>query len=439
MMNDKFKVKHLERAIEKVLKAFAIRSMLIAVSGGADSVALLVACSRIAKSLGLRIEAVNCNFHLRGEESNRDSEFTASLCRSLGVRLHSLEYDVETYISEHPGISTEMACRELRYRDFFRIARQENFDRIAVAHNADDDIETMLMNMLRGSGGRGRKGMDYDNGKIIRPLLGISRKDIEAYLEAVGVGYITDSSNLTDAYRRNFIRLEVLPLLESRWPGARKSLSKTVSIMKEESDIIEKHYSQQLSTLMAGENALKVFSDGVTAGTILRFLEPFGGNPEIAEEIMAALHKPFAERFWTIGDANKAILERDELIVITKLEKDSEPTITWTEMKMSADSMQEVKRCKSHNTVYLPKGKEEYLFRKPQQGDRIAPLGMRGTRLVSDIISDAKLDAKQKSGVRVLARSSDGEIIWVTGLKRSRHDLIEISAETIYKVMVDIP
>ncbi|MDE7096188.1 MAG: tRNA(Ile)-lysidine synthetase, partial [Muribaculaceae bacterium] len=109
-------------------------------SGGADSVALLCACVRTATRLGLKVEAVNCNFHLRGEESDRDSEFTAELCRNLGVKLHRMDYDVDAYISLHPGISTEMACRELRYADFFRICREYNLDRVTVAHNADDDI-----------------------------------------------------------------------------------------------------------------------------------------------------------------------------------------------------------------------------------------------------------------------------------------------------------
>lgn len=437
MMNDKFAARHLEQAIERVLKASAIRSILVAVSGGADSVALLVACCRISRHHRLRIEAVNCNFHLRGEESNRDSEFTAGLCESLGVRLHTLNYDVETYISEHPGISTEMACRELRYRDFFRIAKEEEFDRVAVAHNSDDDIETMLINMLRGSGSRGLKGMDYDNGKVIRPLLGISRKDIELYLEAVGFGHITDSSNLTSEYRRNFIRLEVLPLLESRWPGARKSLSKTAGIMKEESDIIEKHYRELLSKLKVGEKALKVYSDGVTAGIVWRFLEPFGGNPTIADEIMEALQKPFTERVWILGNGNMAKLERDRLTVNENSVNDHEPTLRWTKINMSDEVMEMVMSNKSHDIIYLPNGENEYILRKPQEGDRIAPLGMKGTRLVSDIISDAKLSHEQKSEIRVLIRKSDGRIIWVTGLKRSRHDLIDKQTPIIYKASSD--
>ena len=250
----------LENLVVNTLRQSKIKSLLVAISGGADSVALLTACSRVGRHLGLNIAAVNCNFHLRGEESNRDSKFTSTLCEHLGIKLHSIEYDVDDYLQKHPGSSIEMACRELRYADFFRIMEEEGFDRVAVAHNSDDDIETMLLNMLRGSGIRGLKGMEIDNGKVLRPLLGVSRKEIEEYLEASGREYIIDSSNLTSEFRRNFIRREVLPTLESRWPGAKKSLAKTVTIIKEEAAIIEDFYRKQLKSMMPEENTLLIYS-----------------------------------------------------------------------------------------------------------------------------------------------------------------------------------
>lgn len=436
-MNYKFIKRYLETSVEKIIKEADVKSLIIAVSGGADSVALLTACCSISTRLGLRIEAVNCNFHLRGKESNRDSEFTARLCEALGVKLHAIEYNVDDYINEHPVISTEMACRELRYRDFFRIAEDGKFDRVAVAHNADDDIETMMLNMLRGSGSRGLKGMDIDNGKVIRPLLSISRAEIEKYLESSGIDYITDSSNLTNAYRRNFIRHDVLPLLEQRWHGARKSLSKTISIMKEEADIIEKYYRDQLSRLTIGKKALNVYSEDVTVGTIWHFIKPFGGNSDIAEEIKESLHKPFAERIWMMGERYKVILERDRLAICETDVDELTPVLIWTEIKMSEKIMNDIKGSRDHSSIYLPHGEDRYIFRKPQSGDRMAPLGMKGTRLVSDIISDAKLSTAQKSNIRLLARKADGEIIWVAGLKRSKYDLVKNYDNNIYKATIE--
>lgn len=426
-------MKRIEEEVVRAFKRAAVRSALVTVSGGADSVALLCACARVAATLGLRLEAANCNFHLRGDESDRDSAFTAELCERLGIQLHRLDYDVDAYRTLHPGISIEMACRELRYADFFRLCRECCLDRVATAHNADDDIETMMLALLRGSGSRGLRGMDFDNGRVIRPLLGIHRREIETYLSAIDQDFVTDSSNLTSDYRRNFIRHDILHLLETRWPGARKSISRTLSIMKEESAIVEDHYRNQLAKLSPQPTTLMVYEDGVTTGTIMRFLEPFGGNQSIAEEIALSLNKVFNRRSWRLSDRYEAILERDRLIIAENDRKTEEPYIIWERLDMSPGLFAEIKCNHNHDIIYLPHGEEEYELRRPRIGDRMAPLGMKGTRLVSDIISDAKLDRQAKEAVWVLTRRCDGEIIWVTGLKRSRHDLVDADAQWAYR------
>ncbi|MDE6341579.1 MAG: tRNA lysidine(34) synthetase TilS [Muribaculaceae bacterium] len=426
-------MRKIEREVESVLMAARVRSVLVAVSGGADSVALLLACVRISRSAGLHVECVNCNFHLRGEESDRDSLFVADLCSRLGVKLHTLDYDVAGYMKSHPGESIEMACRNLRYADFMRIASESGLDRVAVAHNSDDDIETMLLNMLRGAGVRGMKGMDIDNGHVIRPLLGVTRREIEEYLAETGETFITDSSNLHDDYRRNYLRLEIIPLLENRWPGARKALGKTVTILKEEAGIVENHYRTVSERLCPDTTTLLVGSPDVTTGLILRFIERFGGNSAMAAEIMECVGKDFKERTWLLSDSHKAILERDRLIITDSVEGSGEPEIRWIKMEMNETAMKEVKSNRNHTAIYLPDDSSAYELRRPMTGDRMAPLGMRGTRLVSDIISDARLDRKRKDSVRVLVRKSDAEIIWVTGLKRSRHDLVSSDLRHLWK------
>lgn len=428
----------IERRVRRHLEERGIGSVLVAVSGGADSVALLRACASIASRFRLRLQAINCNFHLRGDESDRDSAFVEDLCSHLGVKLHSIDYDVVQYMEEHPGISTEMACRELRYADFFRICMEEGLERVAVAHNADDDIETMMLNLLRGSGTRGLRGMDIDNGRVVRPLLTTTRDEIESYLRILGQEFVTDSTNLTNEYRRNFIRHDILPLMEKRWNGARKSLMRTLSIMKEESAIVEGHYRSQIETNTdTGKRILRVYSEGVTPGTILRFIEPYGGNPRISQEIYESLSKPFRSREWRLDAAHKAILERDCLAVRNSCADEEEIRTEWSRMEPTDEAMREVRSNSDHCVIYLPRGKQHYRLRKPETGDRIAPLGMRGTRLVSDVISDARLDSAAKARVRVLERRSDGEVIWVTKLKRSRHDLIGPECESIHKLILN--
>lgn len=427
-------MRKLEREVEAVFTAAQVKSVLVAVSGGADSVALLAASVRVSGIIGLHVECANCNFHLRGDESDRDSRFVEDLCRRFGVRLHTLDYDVADYLRRHPSESTEMACRNLRYADFQRIAAERGLDRVAVAHNSDDDIETMLLNMLRGSGIRGLKGMDTDNGRVIRPLLGVSRQEIEDYLDEIGETFITDSSNLTDDYRRNYIRLEVIPMLERRWPGARKALGRTISIMKEECGIIDAHYCNRLEHLCPDSTTLLVYSQGVTAGTVFRFIEKFGGNPATAAEIAECLEKDFRERKWRLSERYTAVLERDRLVITDTLAQTPDPEFIWERLDVNENTIKEIKTNRSHAVAYFPGSESDYELRRPRKGDRMAPLGMKGTRLVSDIISDAHLDQKAKEAVRVLVRRRDGEIIWVSGLKRSRHDLVNENSANIWKV-----
>lgn len=425
-------MKEIEKQISKCLDKSEIKSVLVAVSGGADSVALLCGCSRIGHRQNLKIEAVNCNFNLRGEESKRDSQFVADLCGKLGIKLHSLEYDTTSWLREHPGTSMEMACRELRYSDFRRIAAERKLDRIAVAHNSDDDIETMVLNLLRGSGTRGLRGMEEDTGTIVRPLLGIPRKDIEDYLLELGQDYVTDSSNHSSAYRRNYIRRDVIPLLEARWPGARKALSHSIAILKEESKIVEDHYSAMIEALQMEDGSLNVYDRRITKGIIWKWIEPKGGNPKIAAEILKAVGEQFGERRWPLGKKHLALLERDRLrLVIPGNEK--EISLKWECLANSREMMQEVKGNRNHRVAYFPEGPDAYSVRKPKTGDRMSPLGMKGSRLVSDIISDARLNMEAKTKVRIVERKKDGEIIWIPGLKRSRCALIDSSMKTIWK------
>lgn len=174
--------------------------------------------------MGIDTEAVTCNFHLRGKESDRDENFCVALCERLGIKLHRCHFDTRSY-AEARKISIEMAARELRYRYFEQLRQDIGAEAICVAHHQDDSIETLLMNLIRGTGINGLKGIQPINGHIIRPLLCVGRKDIEDYLNSLGQDYVTDSTNLVDDVMRNKIRLNVIPLLETINPNVRKIYS----------------------------------------------------------------------------------------------------------------------------------------------------------------------------------------------------------------------
>ena len=169
--------------------------VLVALSGGADSVALL----HILLHLGYRCHAVHCNFHLRGEESDRDELFVTDLCEALRVPCDVVHFDTRSYADEHK-LSIEMAARELRYKEFERIRQAYEFDVVAVAHHQDDAVETLLLNLVRGAGINGLTGMRVKNGYVVRPLLCLTREELVDYLAHLKQAYVTDSTNLTDEY-----------------------------------------------------------------------------------------------------------------------------------------------------------------------------------------------------------------------------------------------
>lgn len=187
--------------------------VLAGISGGADSVCLLLMLKRMEQIYGLTLLAVHVNHGIRGEEAMRDADFVQTLCQHLQVECITVKADVIAFARKE-GLSEEEAGRIIRYREFERIRRERGFDSIAVAHNENDNAETVLHNLVRGTGIKGLCGMEPKTGQMIRPLLAVSRKEIEAFLEQEGQAYVTDSTNLDTRYTRNKIRLKVLPYIE---------------------------------------------------------------------------------------------------------------------------------------------------------------------------------------------------------------------------------
>ena len=196
--------------------------VVVGLSGGPDSVCL----ARLLDTLGYQVVAAHCNFHLRGDESMRDEQFVVSLCEERGWKLHQTHLDTTAYARQQ-GISIEMAAREYRYDWFKRLKEEVGAEAIAVGHHQDDNVETLLLNLTRGTGIKGLCGMQPKNGDVVRPLLCLTRKDILIYLEDVHQTYVTDHTNLEDDFARNKVRLDVLPLLETINQGAMKNLAST--------------------------------------------------------------------------------------------------------------------------------------------------------------------------------------------------------------------
>lgn len=286
----------IEKIVERILSERGVRKVIATVSGGPDSMALL---SALSTSAGVSVMAAHCNFHLRGEESNRDMRAVRAACIELGVPLVVKEFDVEKYMAAHKRVSVEMACRDLRFGWFSSLREEYGAQRIATGHNANDNIETFFLNMLRGSGTSGLKAMLPDNGEIIRPLLQFSRDDILGYLKDKGIGYVTDSTNLQSDYRRNFLRNEVLPMLRSRWTGFDAAMTTTIRHLRDENRVVTDAVASALppeGSSMPVENVLQFPAPELL---VRRFIEPAGPFATTASEILAAIkaNKPDVRRW----------------------------------------------------------------------------------------------------------------------------------------------
>lgn len=274
-----------------------VNHVVLGLSGGADSVALLL----ILKRLGIKTDAVHCNFHLRGEESDRDMEFCRKLSEKTDTPLDIVHFNVPDYVSAH-NVSTEVACRELRYRYFRSRMSETGAVRIAVAHHADDNIETMLLNLFRGCGISGLRGMLPDANGIIRPLITATRSEILEYLEELQQNFIIDSTNLLSDYRRNFIRNELLPLIETRWSGVRKAMTSTIANLQADDAVLSAVATQFIARLEDTDTLpYRLLKECDNPEWLLhRWLGRYRARTNIAREIAVAMQsgRPQSGKTW---------------------------------------------------------------------------------------------------------------------------------------------
>ncbi len=298
-MNEK-RESELVRKIRFVCQSSGVKSVVLGVSGGADSTALLY----LFDKSGIGYIPVHCNFHLRGEESERDMHSVEKHCERLGKELHCVEFDTRSYMEEK-GVSLEVACRELRYAEFRRIMRQTSADRIAVAHNADDNVETLLLNLFRGAGTTGLRGMKPDTGEIIRPLLDITRKEIEDFLDHEGIEFVVDSTNLESDFRRNFLRNDIIPLIETRWPGVKKAIGKSIENLRGEECVLNWAQAELVGDC-GNFLPMEILANSPDLlWTIRCFTAPFGTKRDIMLEIVDVFKKRYGSQH-IIGKSWKA-------------------------------------------------------------------------------------------------------------------------------------
>lgn len=398
--------------------------VLVALSGGADSVALL----RILLSLGYTCEAAHCNFRLRGEESNRDEVFVRDLCQSLAVKLHITHFNTQSYAAEK-HISIEMAARELRYNWFSEVREQNNFDVIAVAHHQDDSVETMLLNLIRGTGINGLLGIRPRNGNIVRPLLCVNRSEIITYLKQIEQVYVTDSTNLQDEYTRNKIRLNLIPLMQSINPSIKESLARTSNYLNEVAKIYTKGIAEGKERVITEKGILidRLLKEASPQTLLYEILTPLGFNSAQVEDVFQSLGGQAGKLF--MSNEWRVIKDRELLLIeaITNQDKVTPPTLKFEEKEYTSDFI--ISREKGIACFDADKLKQPLSIRKWRQGDTFVPFGMKGKKLVSNYLTDRKLSIVVKEQQWVLC--SDEKIAWLIGERTDNRFRIDDATKRI--------
>lgn len=383
--------------------------VLVALSGGADSVALL----RVLSSLGYTCAAAHCNFRLRGEESARDEEFVKRLCEKFNVPLYTVRFDTFAYARERK-ISVEMAARELRYNWFEELRKQHAFSVVAVAHQLDDSVETVLLNLIRGTGINGLLGIRPKNKAIARPLLCLTREEILDYLKSIRQDFVTDSSNLTDAYTRNKIRLGILPLMQEINPSVKKSIAAAAGYLNGVNKICESYMRGARERVLTPEgiSMASLLEETSPEAVLFEILYPLGFNASQIEAIYKSMSGQSGKVF--ISSDGWRVNKDREFLLIGKPGKDADtPPFRLTEEE--TDYTPGFYISKEKNTACFDSGKlqKPLLVRKWRKGDTFVPFGMKGKKLVSDYMTDRKFPAERKENQWLLL--SNDRVAWVIG------------------------
>ena len=420
---------------------------LVALSGGADSVALLL----VLKQLGYNIEAVHCNFHLRGDESDRDENFCKELCRKCNVEFHLVHFDTETYAKLHKE-SIEMAARELRYGYFERLRHDIGAAGICVAHHRDDSVETILINLIRGTGLHGLTGISPRNGYILRPMLCVCHDEIINFLASLNQDYVVDSTNLMDNFVRNKIRLNILPLMKEINPAVNENIFKTSLRLREAEKIIKTSINiNDIDTEKSHSIEINYVKTQPSPEYFLYYLlSRYGFSPAQIEQISDNLDTQ-SGKIWK-SSTHQLIFDRNRLI-IEKTKDDGYKPMRIPETGIYVCASDKKLRVmikaidenfiisKNKKCVCLDADKVVFplTLRTVTVGDKFVPLGMRGTKLVSDFLTDCKKTLFEKRR-QLVVTSAGGDIIWVVGERPdNRFRITDTTTKAIILSIEDIP
>jgi len=435
---------HIQNVLSEKCAVLQTDKLILAISGGADSMALL----HILYSLGYDVVAAHCNFNLRGEASDADEQVVRAYCKALSVPLHVQSFETTDYANKN-AVSIEMAARELRYAWFDELKEEIGFQAIVTGHHGNDSIETFFLNLARGTGVKGLSGIQFRNGHVIRPLLDYPRSAVEAYCANQGIEFVHDQSNDDTRFIRNKIRHEILPVFESINPSFFDTMKANMAHIQEAEYMLEQEVEHFRQTVLVDEHDRVIIPISKLTGfkyyqTILfEVLRPYGFNSTIVNNIVLQLHGTPGKQFFS--STHRLIKDRHNLLIMPVQQIDVQHF--WLS-EAGADKERKIqvklypkpadfKFSRNPKCIHLDADQVDLpiLVRKWQNGDSFMPLGMTGFKKVSDFFIDEKYSLAEKEDAWLMV--SGDNIVGILGkriddrykvIKRTRN-ILEIKLE----------
>ena len=417
--------------------------ILLALSGGLDSVALL----HLFNLSGFSFEVAHCNFNLRAEESEADEKFVIDLCATLNIPLHTKQFKTEAFATEN-GISIQMAARDLRYSWFEEIRKSEQIDYIATAHHQDDQIETVLLNLSRGTGLKGMHGILARNEYLIRPLLFCNRQALELWVKENKFLYREDSSNASVKYSRNKLRHQVVPVLKEINASLGSTMQQNVERFDASHQNLSFFYEKERATILSAKegdikiNLVEIRKLPSPIDAMFHYLSDYGFNDWIAMEqqlnsdsgkiISSKTHQLLKDRN-TLLLKEIPVFKDEEYLIHDATSFISEPI----NLKFECLQIEDFKLMKDSTIAALDFDKLDFplTLRKWRKGDVFQPLGMRGKKNLSDFFIDKKLSVFEKQNTWIVC--TNDKIVWVVGMRiDERFKLVE-NSQKVYLVQLN--
>jgi tRNA(Ile)-lysidine synthase len=412
--------------------------LLVACSGGLDSVVL----THLLVNSGCEITLAHCNFSLRGYESDSDSEFVIQLAKKLEIPVYTEVFETETYADDH-GLSIQMAARALRYQWFEELSNQLNIKYILTAHHLDDNLETFLINLSRGTGLRGLTGIPVNQDKLVRPLLAFSKETVLAYAEKNKLDWREDSSNASNKYLRNALRNEVVPKWKETVPSLLQNFQTTQKNLIDSRNLIEDYLGLLLNYLAEEtDNGYKFSVKKLKAlpnskAVLFELFSPLGFTE--FDDLYSLLSvqagkKAYSPSHMLLKDRDFLFLE--PINIETKTEEFTIPENTTEIGQPIHLSFKKVSELgvSSEKVIFVDFDllKFPLILRKWKEGDTFFPFGMDGKKKISKYFKDEKLSLLAKQKTWLLC--SENKIVWVVGLRADNRFRVTNKTKRILKI-----